>query len=40
MKRIVFTALLYGCISSAGVAAEIRVLSGGAIEPGLNVAAK
>lgn len=38
MKRFVF-ALIFSCLSCAGFAAEIRVLSGGAIEPGLKAAA-
>jgi molybdate transport system substrate-binding protein len=38
MMRILTSVLLWG-IASAGFAAEITVLSGGAVEPGLNAAA-
>lgn len=39
MKHILAAALVLGSISTAALAAEIRVLSGGAIEPGLKAAA-
>ena len=38
MKHI-FAAVLLGCIPSIGIAAEIQVLSGGAVEPGVKAAA-
>ncbi len=40
MKKMYAAVLLWGAIATAGLAAEIKVLSAGAVEPGLRAFAQ